>query len=100
MRIIYAETYASLSSQSLNRKPDLLSASFIKSRIDSISDTEYGEVETLEVKESTRIQHATRKRRINCIPIPLLRRAPSNSFDAFAGNLRVGSCVGRPGIVG
>ena len=39
-------------------KPDLLSASFRKPRMDSISATEYGEVETFEVKESTRIQHA------------------------------------------
>ena len=80
----------------LKPKPNLLSASFIKSRIDSISDMEYGVVETLEVKESTRIQHATEKRRINCIPIPLLSRDPSNSFDASAGNLR----VGWPGKVG
>ena len=41
------------------KKPDLLSASLINSRIDPISVTEYGEVETLEVKESTRIQHTT-----------------------------------------
>jgi hypothetical protein len=46
------------------KKLDLLSASFIKSRIDSISATEYGEVETLEVKESTRIQHTTAKKGI------------------------------------
>ena len=36
----------------------------MKSRIDSNSATEYGEVETLEVKESTRIQHTTEKGRI------------------------------------
>ena len=36
-------------------KRDLLSASFIKSRMDSISAVVYGEVETLEVKESTRV---------------------------------------------
>ena len=34
------------------KKMDLLSASFRKSRMDSILATEYGEVETLEVKES------------------------------------------------
>ena len=37
-------------------KLDLLSASFMKPRIDSIWATEYGEVETLQVKESTKIQ--------------------------------------------
>ena len=35
------------------KKVHLLSASLIKSRIDAISAPEYGEVETLEVKEST-----------------------------------------------
>ena len=77
-------------------KLDLLSASFIKPRIDSISATEYGEVETLEVKEPTRLQHTTAERSINGILIPLLSNAPSNSFDASAGNLR----VGWPGSVG
>ena len=48
-----------LSLQILQKKTDLLSASLIKSRIDSISATEYGEVETMEVKESIRIQHMT-----------------------------------------
>ena len=71
------------------KKLDLLSASLIKSRIDSISATEYGEVETLEVKESTRIQHTTEKGG-DCIPIPLLSSALSNSFDAASGNLRPG----------
>ena len=91
MRIICTETCAELSSQSLQgKKVDLLSASFMKSRIDVISAAEYGEVETLEVKESTRIQHTTTKRRItvNCTPIPLLSKTPSNSFDASTGNLR------------
>ncbi len=31
----------------------------MKSRMDSISATVYGEVETLEVKESMRVQHTT-----------------------------------------
>ena len=77
-------------------KLDLLSASFMKPRIDSIWVTEYGEVETLEVKESTRIQQPTAKKIINCIPIPPLIRVPSNSSDASAGNLR----TGWPGNVG
>jgi hypothetical protein len=72
------------------KKLDLLSASVMKPRMDSIWATEYGEVETLEVKESTRIQHPTAKKIIDCIPIPLLIRVPSNSVDASAGNLRVG----------
>ena len=72
------------------KKVHLLSASLIKSRIDAISAPEYGEVETLEVKESTRFQHTIAKKRItvNCTPIPLLSKTPSNSFDASTGNLR------------
>ena len=68
----------------------MLSASVMNPRIDSIWATEYGEVETLEVKESRRIQQPTAKEIIDCIPIPLLIRAPSNSLEACAGNLRVG----------
>lgn len=42
----------------------------MKSRIDSNSATEYGEVETLEVKESTRIQHTTEQKGKDQITYP------------------------------
>ena len=56
MRIFCTKTCMRLSLHSIIIffKTDLLLASFIKPRIDSISATVYGKVETLEVKPSMR----------------------------------------------
>ena len=54
MRIFCTKTCMGLSLQPIGLKKDLLLASFIKPRMDSISATVYGKVETLEVKPSIR----------------------------------------------
>jgi hypothetical protein len=63
-------------------------ASFMASRIVCISATLYGAVETLEVKESISRQLIKSWKKTDGLPILLLSRIPSSSFDASTGNLR------------
>jgi hypothetical protein len=67
---------------------DVLSASFIKSRIICIRATLYGEVETLEVNESTGVQPTEVKEETDRLPILLLNKTPDNSSNASFGKRR------------
>ena len=60
----------------------------MKSRIICIWATLYGEVETLEVNESTGVQHTEVKEETDGLPILLLSRTPDNSLNASFGKPR------------